>query len=431
MVERHAHDRVAGLEQRHVGGVVGLRAGVGLDVRVLGAEELLGAVDRELLGDVDLLASAVVAPPRVALRVLVRQHRARRLEHGLGHEVLRGDHLERALLALELAPEHARDVGVDVGQRGGLEVVGEVGHRQIGPCRSGPVVYTLARRLGARAQRPLHLGHRHLPSRSTLHPPPESISERSTTVEAVPGSSPASISRSTADRRLSSTSASARGGGSPVAVRARLEHRAARAGQRPAYQPQPERPGALPAGERVARCGLATTSVTGPGRSAASAWRVRGPSSAISSRIASGREEHHRRGLAVRPPLELVDAARRRGVERVAREPVDGVGGEERDAPARDAALERRPRLVGAVALDRDGLAHRVAATTRSMPARSRRVSDPPEARRRRRDPRPPRPGRRRPRARSRCSRAASRAVRGSRRARRALRRARRAARAR
>ena len=64
VVERHPHDRVAGLEHRHVGGVVGLGAGVGLDVGVLGAEQRLGAVDRELLGDVDLLAAAVVALAR-------------------------------------------------------------------------------------------------------------------------------------------------------------------------------------------------------------------------------------------------------------------------------------------------------------------------------------------------------------------------------
>ena len=62
--EREAHDRVARLQQRVVDGGVGLRAGVRLDVRVLGAEQRLGAVDRELLGDVDPLAAAVVAPAR-------------------------------------------------------------------------------------------------------------------------------------------------------------------------------------------------------------------------------------------------------------------------------------------------------------------------------------------------------------------------------
>jgi len=46
---------------------------VRLGVRVLGAEQGFRAVDRELLDDVDELAAAVVAAPRVALGVLVVQ----------------------------------------------------------------------------------------------------------------------------------------------------------------------------------------------------------------------------------------------------------------------------------------------------------------------------------------------------------------------
>ena len=111
------HHRVAGIEQRVVDGGVGLGAGVRLDVGVLGAEQLLGAVDRQLLGDVDVLAAAVVALARIALGVLVGQHRALALEHRDRDEVLRGDHLERALLALELQRQHLGDLGVDVGQR--------------------------------------------------------------------------------------------------------------------------------------------------------------------------------------------------------------------------------------------------------------------------------------------------------------------------
>ncbi len=59
-----AHDRVAWLQQGVVDGRVGLRARMRLDVGVLGAEQRLGAVDRQLLGDVDPLAAAVVAPAR-------------------------------------------------------------------------------------------------------------------------------------------------------------------------------------------------------------------------------------------------------------------------------------------------------------------------------------------------------------------------------
>jgi hypothetical protein len=54
---------------------------VRLHVRVLGAEELLRAVDRELLDLVDDLAAAVVALAGIALGVLVRRHGADGLEH--------------------------------------------------------------------------------------------------------------------------------------------------------------------------------------------------------------------------------------------------------------------------------------------------------------------------------------------------------------
>jgi hypothetical protein len=126
--QREAHQRVAGLEQRVVDGGVGLRAGVRLDVRVLGAEQGLRAVDRQLLDDVDVLAAAVVALAGIALGVLVRQHGALALEDRLRHEVLGGDHLQRVLLPAQLALDRLGDLGVDVGERA-LEVVGrEVAH---------------------------------------------------------------------------------------------------------------------------------------------------------------------------------------------------------------------------------------------------------------------------------------------------------------
>ena len=98
-------------------------AGVRLDVRVLGAEELLRAVDRELLDLVDDLAAAVVPLARVALGVLVRRHRPDRLEHGRPGEVLGGDQLDLAALALELLAEESRDIGVDLGEPGGRELL--------------------------------------------------------------------------------------------------------------------------------------------------------------------------------------------------------------------------------------------------------------------------------------------------------------------
>ncbi len=123
MVEPEAEDRVARLQQREVRGHVRLRAGVRLDVRVLGAEELLRAVDRELLDLVDDLAAAVVAPARIPLGVLVRRHGADRLEHARPGEVLRRDQLDLVALALELAAEQRGDLRIDVGEAGAAELV--------------------------------------------------------------------------------------------------------------------------------------------------------------------------------------------------------------------------------------------------------------------------------------------------------------------
>ena len=77
VVEPHGQDGGAGLEQRLVGGQVGVRPGVRLHVGVLGAEQRLGPVAGEVLDLVDDAVPAVVAAARVALGVLVGEDRAR------------------------------------------------------------------------------------------------------------------------------------------------------------------------------------------------------------------------------------------------------------------------------------------------------------------------------------------------------------------
>ena len=105
--------------------------GVRLHVGVVGAEERLGAVDRELLELVDDLAAAVVALPGIALGVLVRRHGADRLEDRRPGEVLRRDQLDLVALPVELAPEQRRDVGIVLREPAGpqpVELVGGDGH---------------------------------------------------------------------------------------------------------------------------------------------------------------------------------------------------------------------------------------------------------------------------------------------------------------
>ncbi len=123
VVQAHPEDLVAGADQRHHRRRVGARAGIRLDVDGLGAEQRLGAVDRQRLDDVDVLAAAVVALAGQALGVLVRQGRALAVHDRLRDEVLGRDHLERRLLPPRLRGEQVRDLGIDL--RYGLgEVVG-------------------------------------------------------------------------------------------------------------------------------------------------------------------------------------------------------------------------------------------------------------------------------------------------------------------
>ncbi len=72
-----------GVQHRGVGGLVGLRAGMRLHVGILGAEELLGALARQVLDDIGEFAAAVVALARIAFRVLIGEDAAGGFEHRL------------------------------------------------------------------------------------------------------------------------------------------------------------------------------------------------------------------------------------------------------------------------------------------------------------------------------------------------------------
>src|SRR4029077_20402470 len=90
-----------------------------------------------LLGDVHELAAAVVALARIALRVLVGHHRADRLQHRLGDEVLRRDQLEVAGLPLGLRADRLGDLGVGLLERA---------HRRSPACRTSTSAILATRR---------------------------------------------------------------------------------------------------------------------------------------------------------------------------------------------------------------------------------------------------------------------------------------------
>ncbi len=85
--EAHAEKRVAGLEHRHVDGLVGLGAAVRLNVAVLGVKKLLGALNGKGFGHINEFAAAVVTLAGQTLGVLVGQGRAHRFQHGFADKV--------------------------------------------------------------------------------------------------------------------------------------------------------------------------------------------------------------------------------------------------------------------------------------------------------------------------------------------------------
>ena len=113
----HAQHGVARLQRRHVDGHVRLRARMRLHVGVLGAEQRFRAVDGQLLGAVHEFAAAVIALARIALGVLVGEHRAHGFEHGFGNEIFRGDQFEAGALAASFFAEHLRDLRIDFRER--------------------------------------------------------------------------------------------------------------------------------------------------------------------------------------------------------------------------------------------------------------------------------------------------------------------------
>ena len=132
--EVEAEDGVAGLQDRGVGRGVGLRAGVGLHVDVLAAEDLLGAIAGQVLDDVGVLAAAVVAAAGVALGILVGKDGAGRLEHCFGDEVFAGNHLQPLVLAEGFVVKGGGNVGVGLGEgeRHAVSHTGILRHFRIG-----------------------------------------------------------------------------------------------------------------------------------------------------------------------------------------------------------------------------------------------------------------------------------------------------------
>ena len=108
----HAHERVAGLQQGGVDLQIRLRAGMRLHVGVGCAEERPGALHRNVLQHVDVVAAAVIPLARITLGVFVRQDGTHGGDDGRGGDVLRGDQLDVLLLTVKFVFDAGGDLRV-------------------------------------------------------------------------------------------------------------------------------------------------------------------------------------------------------------------------------------------------------------------------------------------------------------------------------
>src|SRR6059058_5400828 len=115
MRQREAEQRVAELGDGEIRRHVRLRPRVRLHIRMLGAEQLLRPVDRELLDLIDDLAAAVIALPRQPLGVLIRERGPHGFEYRDRYEVLARDQLEAVLLARDFFLDELADFRIDFG----------------------------------------------------------------------------------------------------------------------------------------------------------------------------------------------------------------------------------------------------------------------------------------------------------------------------
>ena len=134
-VQRHSENGVARLGQSQHHRSVRLSAAVRLDVDEPAAEQLLRPLDRQSLDRVRRRATLIVTAARIALSIFVGEHRALRLEHRPGHDILRGDQLDLILLPVELGRDRFGDGTVGFPEAPGEEArMLDIGEVEGGAC---------------------------------------------------------------------------------------------------------------------------------------------------------------------------------------------------------------------------------------------------------------------------------------------------------
>ena len=112
VVQVHSHDGVSGREHGKLHRHVGLGAGMGLHVGIITAEQLLRAFNGKVFHLIHIIAAAVVAFSRVALRIFVGEYASHGGHHRFAHPVLRCDQLDMAVLTLLLVHDRLCDLRI-------------------------------------------------------------------------------------------------------------------------------------------------------------------------------------------------------------------------------------------------------------------------------------------------------------------------------
>ena len=152
--EVQSHVGIARLQKREKHGLIGLGAGMRLHIGEGAVEKLPGAFDRQVLGNIHILAAAIVAAPRIALGIFVGQDRALGFQHGARHDILGGNQFDLVLLARQLRGYGFGDLGIGLVEL----LLEEAGKQRCGLsefcpfhgllcsllCHRGPSRYTMA-----------------------------------------------------------------------------------------------------------------------------------------------------------------------------------------------------------------------------------------------------------------------------------------------
>ena len=143
--QAHAKNGITGITQGQEHSGIGLGTRVRLHIGVGGTKQRLGALDRQILSLIHILAAAIVALAGITFRVLVGQRCALRLHHTGAGVVLRGDQLDMLFLATLFLADSGENLVVEsldghVVVKHGVPLAGSgslLGGRSASPLESG------------------------------------------------------------------------------------------------------------------------------------------------------------------------------------------------------------------------------------------------------------------------------------------------------